>query len=149
MVSSDTNILVYATLSVPLTKTHRARDLLVRGMRTGSSILLLQTLAEFSRVAIHKAGIGVDEVRTTVDAWRAVLPVQGTEDDDLSAALDAVKKHRLAFWDAMLWAAAQRAGVRHLVTEDLQDGFELAGVRFVNPFDAANNRLIDEILPPG
>jgi predicted nucleic acid-binding protein len=47
------------------------------------------------------------------------------------------------------WAAAQRAGVRHLVTEDLQDGFELARVRFVNPFDAANNRLIDEILPLG
>ena len=39
-----------------------------------------------------------------------------------------VKKHRLAFWDAMLWAAAQRAGVRHLLTEDLQDGFEFAGV---------------------
>jgi predicted nucleic acid-binding protein len=149
MVSFDTNILVYATLSVPLAKTHRARDLLVRGMRTGSSILLLQTLAEFSSVAIRKAGIGVDEVRTTIDAWRAVLPVQGTEDDDLSAALDAVKKHRLAFWDAMLWAAAQRAGVRHLVTEDLQDGFELAGVRFVNPFDAANNRSIDGSLRPG
>ena len=96
-----------------------------------------------------KAGIGVDEVRTTIDAWRAVLPVQGTEGDDLSATLDAVKKHQLAFWDAMLWATAQRAGVRHLVTEDLQDGFELAGVRFVNPFDAANNRLIDEILPSG
>jgi predicted nucleic acid-binding protein len=149
MVSFDTNILVYATLSIPLAKTHRARDLLVRGMRTGSSILLLQTLAEFSSVAIRKAGIGIQEVRTTIDAWRAVLPVQGTEDDDLSAALDAVKNHRLAFWDAMLWAAAQRAGVRHLVTEDLQDGFELAGVRFVNPFDAANNPLIDEILPSG
>ena len=61
----------------------------------------------------------------------------------------SVKKHRLAFWDAMLWGAAQRAGVRHLLTEDLQDGFELAGVRFVNPFEAANNRLIDEVLPPG
>jgi len=79
MVSFDTNILVYATLSAPLAKTHKARDLLVRGMRTGSSILLLQTLAEFSSVAIRKAGIGVDEVRTTIDAWRAVLPVQGTE----------------------------------------------------------------------
>jgi hypothetical protein len=44
-----------------------------------------------------------------------------------------VKKHRLAFWDAMLWAAAQRAGVR--------------GVRFVNPFEPANDRLVDEILP--
>jgi predicted nucleic acid-binding protein len=139
MVSFDTNILVYATISVPLAKTHRARDLLVRGMRTGSSILLLQTLAEFSSVAIRKAGIAVDEIRTTIDAWRAVLPTQGTENDDLSAALDAVKQHRLAFWDAMLWGAAQRAGVRHLLTEDLQDGFELAGVRFVNPFDAANN----------
>jgi predicted nucleic acid-binding protein len=48
----------------------------------------------------------------------------------------------------MLWAAAQRAGVRHLLTEDLQDGFALVGVKFVNPFDARNNRLIDEILPP-
>ena len=149
MVSFDTNILVYATILAPLAKTHRARDLLVRGMRTGSCILLLQTLAEFSSVAIRKAGIAVDEVRTTIDAWRAVLPVHATEDDDLSAALDAVKKHRLAFWDAMLWAAAQRAGVRHLLTEDLQDGFELAGVSFVNPFEAANDRLIDEILPPG
>jgi predicted nucleic acid-binding protein len=66
MVSFDTNILVYATLSDPLATTHRARDLLVRGMRTGSSILLLQTLAEFSSVAIRKAGIGVDAVRTTI-----------------------------------------------------------------------------------
>ena len=149
MVRFDRNILVYASLSIPSRKHTGVRDLLVRGMRTGSSILLLQTLAEFSSVAIRKAGIAVDEIRTTIDAWRAVLPVQGTEDDDLSAALDAVKNHRLAFWDAMLWAAAQRAGVRHLLTEDLQDGFELAGVRFVNPFEAANDRLIDEVLPPG
>ena len=120
MVRFDRNILVYASLSIPSRKHTGVRDLLVRGMRTGSSILLLQTLAEFSSVAISKAGIGIEEVRTTIDAWRAVLPVQGTEDDDLSAALDAVKNHRLAFWDAMLWAAAQRAGVRHLVTEDLQ-----------------------------
>ena len=128
MVSFDTNILVYATILAPLAKTHRARDLLVRGMRTGSCILLLQTLAEFSSVAIRKAGIAVDEVRTTIDAWRAVLPVQGTEDDDLSAALDAVKKNRLAFWDAMLWAAAQRAGVR-LANEKVHlRGTEIAGI---------------------
>jgi predicted nucleic acid-binding protein len=95
MVSFNTNILVYATLSAPLAKTHRARDVLLRGMRTGSSVLL-QTLAEFSSVAIRKAGIEVDAVRTTIDAWRAVLPVQGTP-DDLSAALNAVKNHRLAF----------------------------------------------------
>src|SRR6516225_4119019 len=64
-----------------------------------------------------KAGIGVDEVRTTIDAWRAVLPVQGTEGDDLSATLDAVKKHQLAFWDAMLWAVAHRFVEDQLTTE--------------------------------
>ena len=147
MVSFDTNILVYATVSPPHAKTMRARELVVRGMRTGDNILLLRTLTEFSSVAMRKAGISVDDLRATIDAWRAVLPVQGTEDGDLSAALDAVKKHRLAFWDAMLWAAAQRAGIRYLLSEDLQDGFELQGVTFVNPFETANAHLLDEILP--
>jgi predicted nucleic acid-binding protein len=148
MVSFDTNILVYATGAAPDPKTERARDIIARGMRSGWSVLLLQTLAEFSSVAIRKAGIPVDDIRTTIDAWRAVLPLQAAEDDDLAAALDAVKMHRLGFWDAMLWASAQRAGVRHFLTEDLQDGFVLQGVRFVNPFKRANDRLIDEILPP-
>jgi predicted nucleic acid-binding protein len=148
MVSFDTNILVYATATSPDVEAKRSRDLIVRGMQTGWSILLLQTLAEFSNVAIRKAGIPIDDIRATIDAWRAVLPVQAAEDGDLTAALDAVKTHRLGFWDAMLWAAAQRAGVRHLLTEDLQDGFLLESVRFVNPFARANDRLIDEILPP-
>ena len=148
MVIFDTNILVYATFAALDAKTNRARDLIVRGMRAGSGILLLQTLAELSSVAIRKARIPVDEIRTTIDAWRAVLPVQAADDSDLTAALDAVKTHRLAFWDAMLWASAQRAGVRHLLTEDLQDGFVLQGVMFINPFETANDQLVDEILPP-
>jgi predicted nucleic acid-binding protein len=93
-------------------------------------------------MAIREAGIEVDAVGTTIDALASGAAC-ARHSDDLSAALHAVKNHRLAFRDAMLWGAAQRAGVRHLLTEDLQDGFELAGVRFVNPFEAANNRLID------
>ena len=148
MISFDTNLLVYATLPAPRAKAKQARDLIVRGMRAGSSILLLQTLAEFRSVAIRKAGIPIDRIKTTIDAWRAVLPVQAPDDSDLNAALDVVKAHRLGFWDAMLWASAQRAGVRHLLTEDLQDGFVLQGVTFVNPFESANDGLIGQILPP-
>jgi predicted nucleic acid-binding protein len=147
IVSFDTNVLVYATAPAPVAKGGRARDVIARGMRAGESVLLLQTLAEFSNVAIRKGGIPVDDVRTTIDSWRAVLPVQAAEEGDLPAALDAVKTHKLAFWDAILWAAARRVGVRCLLTEDLQDGFELDGVRFVNPFSPANDRLIDELLP--
>ena len=148
MISFDTSILVYATAATAGEKAERAQDLIARGMRSGWSILLLQTLAEFSNVAIRKAGIPIEDIRKTIDAWRAILPVQAAADDDLTAALDAVKMHRLGFWDAMLWASAQRAGVRHLLTEDLQDGFVLRGVTFVNPFKRSNDRLVDEILPP-
>lgn len=148
MVSFDTNVLVYATASISDVKVTRARDLIARAMRAASSVLLLQTLAEFSNVAIRKARIPVEDIRRTIDAWRAVLPVQAADDSDLLVALEAVRVHRLAFWDAMLWATAQRAGVRHLVTEDLQDGFTLQGVAFINPFKRENDQLIDGVLPP-
>jgi len=147
MVSFDTNVLVYATGSATDVRARRARDLITRAMRGASSILLLQTLAEFSSVAIRKANIPVEDVRRIVAAWCAVLPVQAADDNDLMVALETVRAHRLAFWDAMLWASAQRAGVRHLLTEDFQDGFALQGVTFVNPFNPKNDRLIEDLLP--
>ena len=117
-------------------------------MRAASSILLLQILAEFSNVAIRKAGIPVEDIRRTIDAWRAVLPVQAADDSDLFAALAAVRAHRFSFWDAMLWASARRAGVSYLLTEDLQDGFVFQGVAFINPFRRDNDQVIDQILQP-
>jgi predicted nucleic acid-binding protein len=147
MVSFDTNVLVYATGSVTDVRARRARDLIARAMRAASSILLLQTLAEFSNVAIRKAKIPVEDVRRIIEAWCAVLPVQAADDNDLMVALETVRAHRLAFWDAMLWASAHRAGVRHLLTEDFQDGFALRGVTFVNPFNKKNDRLIEDVLP--
>jgi predicted nucleic acid-binding protein len=83
-----------------------------------------------------------------VDAWCNALPVHSAQIDDLRSALDVVQRHGLQFWDAMLWATAKRVGARFLVTEDLQDGRLLDGVRFVNPFAAKNDALIDRILPP-
>src|SRR5262245_41506202 len=100
------------------------------------------------RLRRAQAGIPIEDIRRIIDAWRAVLPIQVADADDLAAALEAFKAHRLPFWDVMLWASAQRAGVRCLLTEDLQDGFILQSVRFVNPFKRANDRLIDEVLPP-
>jgi predicted nucleic acid-binding protein len=118
-------------------------------MRSGWTILLLQPLAEFANVAIRKGKIPIPNVRRTIDAWRAVLPIQASDDGDLTAAIEAIRAHRLPFWDAMLWASAQRAGVQCLLIEDLQDGFILQSVRFINPFKRANDRLIDEALRVG
>ena len=149
IVTFDTNVLAYATAPAPPGKVRRARDLIARGMQGGSCLLLLQTLGEFANVAIRKARMPGDEVRALIDVWSTVLPVHAAEPDDLAVALDAVKSHRLAFWDAMMWAAARRLGVRYLLTEDMQDGFALDGVCFINPFAPENDGLIDEILLVG
>lgn len=77
-----------------------------------------------------------------------MLPIQAADQSDPLAALDAVDTYRLAFWDALLWASAKRAGVRYLLTEDFQDGYVLQGVSFINLFHRPNDELIDEILPP-
>jgi predicted nucleic acid-binding protein len=146
MISFDTNVLVYATAAGADERANRARDLLARAMRAGNSVLLLQSLTEFSNVATRKAGIAIEAVQRIVQAWCAVLPIQAADEGDLFSALEAVRTHRLAFWDAMLWASAQRAGIRNVLTEDFQDGFQLQDVTFINPFNRENNQLIDKLL---
>jgi hypothetical protein len=57
MVSFDTNILVSATTAAPHAKMDRARDIVARGMQAAGSIPSLQTLAEFSTIAICRTGL--------------------------------------------------------------------------------------------
>jgi predicted nucleic acid-binding protein len=147
MISFDTNVLVYATAAFADDRVSRAQNLLARAMQSPTTILSLQSLAEFSNVAIRKARIPANAVKATIEAWLAVLPVQSADDSDLVLALEAVQDHHLAFWDAMLWASARRAGVSHILSEDFQDGFELQHVTFINPFNPENNQLIDKLLP--
>jgi predicted nucleic acid-binding protein len=147
MISFDTNVLVYATAIGDDARVIRARDLVTRAMRLTNTVLLLQSLSEFSNVAVRKAGIPIGDVVRLVKAWCAVLPIQAADESDLLLALGAVRAHRLAFWDAMLWASAQSAGVRQILTEDFQDGFMLGDVTFINPFIRDNDRLIERLLP--
>src|SRR5262249_17034296 len=146
MISFDTNVLVYATATVSDVRVSRARDLLARAMQVTNAVFVLQSLAEFSSVAVRKAGIPVENVARIVKEWCAVLPGQSAAESDLHLGLEAVRAHRLAFWDAILWASAQRAGVRQLLTEDFQDGFVLGNVTFINPFKPENDALIDNLL---
>jgi predicted nucleic acid-binding protein len=90
-VAAVANVLIYATASMSDVKVMRARDLIARAMRAASSVLLLQTHAEFSNVAIRKARIPIKDIRRTINAWCAVLPVQAAIDSDLLAALEAVR----------------------------------------------------------
>jgi predicted nucleic acid-binding protein len=83
-----------------------------------------------------------------VDALRQPIPIEAAAEEDLLAALDLVRNHRLAFWDAMMCATASRAGLQYLLSEDMQDGRRLGALTILNPFRLENAGLIDRILPP-
>jgi predicted nucleic acid-binding protein len=147
-VTFDTNILVYTVRTAGNLNVDVATGLVDRAARSNSAALLLQSLTEFSYVAIRKLRMDVRLVHRRVAAFREVAPVHGPIDEDLLTALDLVQDHRMAFWDAMICATASRVGLDYLLSEDLQDGRRFDGLTIVNPFRLENAVLIDRILPP-
>ena len=98
-------------------------------------------------MATRKLETSPDDARSFLAGLRAVLPVYAADRAGLRQGNGGAQRHGLSFWDAMLWATADRVGVRYLLTEDFQDGRVLGGVTFVNPFAAGNEALLAEILP--
>ena len=120
---------------------------LTRRAVAGDCILSIQSLAEFYYTVTRKGLMTPDAAGGFIDEWRGVFPVCSASGDDLAEAIKAVRRHRLSFWDAMLWATAREAGCKILLSEDFQDGREIGGMRFVNPFLAANDVLLALALP--
>ena len=54
--------------------------------------------------------------------------------EDIHAAIDLNRLHQLALWDAMIIRCAAVAGCDRVLTEDLQHGQVIAGVKIENPF---------------
>jgi predicted nucleic acid-binding protein len=48
---------------------------------------------------------------------------------------------QLSFWDSLIVAAAQVGQCKHLLTEDLEHGQDLDGMRVVNPFKVEPGEL--------
>lgn len=144
-VTFDSNVLIY-TLSRGDPRHAAAASLLARATR-GDCVQTLQSLAECFRVLTGKLRFEPRRARREIDGFRTAFPICSADMTDLDWAMKAVERHGLSFWDAMLWATAERAGCRVLFSEDLQDGRRLGDVLFVNPFDPANRKLVDLALP--
>ena len=146
-ITFDTNILVYAA-DVEAGEKHATAIGLTDRAMAADCILVLQSLAEFFHVITRKGKRTPSDAKGFVDDWRAVFPVFAADEECLAEAMAAVSEHALPFWDAMIWAAARRAGCRLFLTEDFQDGRALGGVTFVNPFEERNAVLLGAALAP-
>lgn len=133
----DTNVLVYA-IDLDAGERHTKAVEIVDQAAELDTILSLQALSEFFFAVTRKGKMPMEEAAAQVHDWQLVFPVVVARPDTLSRAISAAREHNLGFWDALLWATVKTAGVTVLLSEDFQDGRELDGVRFRNPFVTEN-----------
>lgn len=129
----DTNVLVYS-VDKQSGPRHRLAGRVVVAAARDDCFLTLQTLAEFFTTVSRKNRMPVADAEAQVRDWMELFEVVCADGQSLQHAMRGMSKHRLSFWDALLWATAKRAGATRIVTEDFQSGQVLEGVEFYDPF---------------
>jgi len=139
----DTNVLIYAMDEADRGKQEVARLWRAALWETRRGRTSFQVLEEFYAKVIKKWPGARDQARAEVRDLLAWRPVR-VEGEVMERAWKIQDRYQLSFWDALIVAAAKSASCRHLLTEDLQPGQNLDGVRVVNPFLCGPDSLADE-----
>jgi predicted nucleic acid-binding protein len=129
----DTNIFVYADDRSARTKRVRARTVLSELIRAKRVVVSTQVMQEYFAAAIKKLGLSPGRARIRVERLNR-LDVVLIRPELILGAIDLCRLHALSFWDALVVRSASAAGCGRLLSEDLQDGQTIDGVRIENPF---------------
>jgi predicted nucleic acid-binding protein len=129
----DTNILLYTISANPAESAKR--QIAIDLVTPMDWVISAQVLQEFYANATRKraGGISVQAANTLLNQFlpRAKVVVDATL---VAQAAQLSQRHQISYWDAAIVAAAVRNGAQELITEDLNAGQVIEGVRVVNPF---------------
>jgi predicted nucleic acid-binding protein len=130
----DTNVLVYAYDITDPEKRRIAQEL-VRKAVAGASVISTQVLAEFATTLLHKLlpALSSEDVIALLDTLAPIRLIP-SDSDMVRRAVEARAAYGLHFYDAMIVAAAERAGCEKIWSEDLNPGQKYFGVVVANPF---------------
>ena len=129
----DTNVLVYTDDTSEPRKQRQALELYRLWHTRGHAVVSTQVLQEYFVVSTRKLGVDPAIARRKVELF-ATMDVVILQVDNVLAATDLTRLHRLSFWDALIVRTALVANCSVLYSEDLQPGFRLNGLRIKNPF---------------
>jgi predicted nucleic acid-binding protein len=131
----DSNILIYAHDFDAGARQQRAADCLRELWDTRAGRLSTQVLQEFyvnvtQKIKLPLSKSSAREVIRNYIPWVQSLIAPGT----VVRASEIAEIWRLSFWDSMILAAAEQNQATQLLSEDLNHGEVIAGVKIVNPF---------------
>lgn len=136
----DTNVLVYRFDPRFPEKQRIATELLRAGITDRSVYLPHQAVVEFVAVATRQLGRGAEPLLDPGDARReaeellAQFDVLYPDAELLRIALRGAAAYGLSWFDAHMWAYAERYGLEELLSEDFHDGRLYGTVQAIDPF---------------
>jgi predicted nucleic acid-binding protein len=132
----DTNILVYAIESAgPDPQKSQAALALVRRENVSLST---QVIGEFYRAVTSRkraSPLTHGQAVAWIQIWKR-LPIHHVTVANVDLALELAGQFQIAYYDALILAAARLAGCTVVYSEDLNAGQDYGGVRVENPFAA-------------
>jgi predicted nucleic acid-binding protein len=134
----DTSVLLYEWDGADANKQRRAIEWMSHLWKTQAGRLSYQVLVEFYRGATQKLkpALATPKARNhvvTLIAWNPVT----IDGPIIEAAWREQERYKLSWWDALIVAAAERAGCRTLLSEDFRAGQQFGDLTVVNPFVTA------------
>jgi predicted nucleic acid-binding protein len=124
---------VYTDDQANSAKQKRALDILNVHKQSASGVVSLQVLQEYFVTVTRKYGVDPASARRKVELFATFDVVEPALTDVLSA-IDLHRLRSLSYWDALVMHCARRAGCQQVLSEDMQHGQVIDGVRIVNPF---------------
>lgn len=131
----DTNVLVYGYDTSEPDKQRRCERWLQHLWAEGTGRASVQVLQELYVTLTRKLDAAMEpaEARQVVRSLFAWSPIP-VEPATIEGAWRLQESYSLAWWDALIVAAAQSGGCSVLLTEDLSHGQRLDDLRVVDPF---------------
>ncbi len=132
----DTNVLLYAISRDPKEreKAQRANEILAE-RDLAVSVQVLQEFYVQATRASRPDPITHEQAVDLVESFMR-FPVVPITAELMRAAFATCRRFRTSYWDAAILEAARILGCDVVLSEDLSDGAEYAGVRVENPFRA-------------
>jgi len=132
----DTNILVYAEDAREPLKRIRAQQVIESLVTAEIAVVTPQILGEYFHTVsrLFRTTLAQDAARSQVERYGELFDVVPATFTTVVEAARGAVRYKLRYYDAQIWAAARLGGVGVVLSEDFEDGREIEGVRFVDPF---------------
>jgi predicted nucleic acid-binding protein len=130
----DTNVLVYAYDIDAGRKQQTAQHVLLNLWQQRTGALSMQVLQEFYVNVTRKLASPLSKEKARLILARYARWCVITTPEEIKQAFRIEDEARIGFWDALIVAAAIKAGATRILSEDLNPGQRIAGVLIENPF---------------